>query len=160
MVVSRNPRATPKPTLQQARYSRLIVEGMDQVDAWQIVYGPHKGTRKTGIQQASRIANSPAVKAEIARLKARAEVKTVLSLNDRLRILSKDAQLPGDEPAMVSARARVIEVYNRTAGDHAPDRQEVVVKGDPANPVVTTSRPMNKAEKIAALVAQRRTKAP
>ncbi len=158
MVATRNPPATPKPNPKQARFARLVVEGMEQVDAWRVSYG-HKegqGNPRTAIESASRIAATPAVKAEIARLRALKDVKTVLSLNDRLQILARDAQLPGDEAPMVNARARSIEVYNKTAGDYRPGPpEEIVHKGDPANPVAVTTVPQSKAAKVAALKATR-----
>jgi hypothetical protein len=151
----RNPPATLKPNPRQARYARLIVEGMDQSDAWRVAYEHPTGNRRTAIEQASRIAAYPAVIGEIARLRGLKDVKTVLSLNDRLEILARDAQLPGTSAPMAAARARSIQVYNDTAGDHAPDRQEITHKGDPANPVAVTQVPLSKADKIAALRAQR-----
>ncbi len=56
---------------------------------------------------------------------------------------------------MVNARARSIEVYNKTAGDNAPERTEVTVVGDPDKPVITAQVNLTKAQKVAALRATR-----
>lgn len=158
MVATRNPAATPANPRQDL-FARLIISGKTQVEAYRAAYGKTSTSAKTAKEGASRIANHPSVVARIAELRAKSEAPALLSLNARLHKLAAAAEFTPKSAADRNALARVIEVYNKTAGDHAPDRQEVTVKGDASNPVAVTSVPMSKAAKIAALAAQRRPRA-
>ncbi len=141
---------------RQDLFAQLVAGGKTHAEAWRTAYVKPAASNQTAAEKGSRLAADARVQARVAQIRARSDVKSVLSLNDRLAILARDAQTPGTTAAMLSARARVIEVYNKTAGDQAPDRTETTIKGDPAAPVVVTSRAPTKAEKIAALAAQRK----
>lgn len=158
MVATRNTPASPANSRQDL-FARLVVGGKTQVEAYRVAYGKGTLSDKTAREGASRIANHPSVVARIAELRGKSEAPALLSLNARLGKLAAAADFKPKTAADRSALARVIEVYNKTAGDHAPERQEVTVKGDGANPIVVASRTLTKAEKIAALQATRRTKA-
>lgn len=111
------------PTARQLAFASLIVQGKSQSDAYRAIYAPN-ATDRTAAENGSKMGRKPTVKAEIERLKARSERKTILSLNDRLGILARDAQTTGERPADINARARVIEVYSKISGDQAPERVE------------------------------------
>lgn len=122
-----------KATSRQLAFAKLVVEGKRQVDAYLAIYGTCNP--KTAREKACRLAKNPKVVAEMNRLRDRSEVKTLLTLNDRLGILARDAQLPGRTPAMVNARARVIATYSKIAGDEAPQRIELTGKDGAPVPV-------------------------
>lgn len=155
MASKSNRPATRPLTPRQTHFAGLIVGGKSQADAWRIAFNHPKSNARRAAEASCRAAAKPAVIAEVARLRAKADAKVLLSLDDRLGILGRDAQRPGDSPAMINARARAIEVYNKTAGDHAPERTETIIKGDPANPVTVATVPLSKRAKIAALAATR-----
>lgn len=106
------------------------------------------------------VANVPGVRALIDELQRRSAAKTILSLNDRLGLLAKTAQRPVRSASDANAQARVIEVYSKISGDQAPERRDVVLRGDPEAPLQTVTRPATKAEKIAALLALRKARQP
>ncbi len=155
MVATGNRKPTKPLNPRQDVFARLVVSGKTQSDAWREAYGHPKATDKTAKEAGSKLAAKPVVAARIKEFQARSAHKAILSLGDRLAIMAEGAQ---STKATWGERARCVEVYNKTAGDHAPERQEVTVKGDPNAPVVVASRSLTKAEKIAALAAQRRTK--
>lgn len=159
MVATRNRQATKPLNGRQNLFATLIVAGKTQAEAYRRAYGKPKAKERHALEAGCRIAAHPAVIARVAELRARADAGAILSLNQRLALLGTEAMKPCKTASDRNARARLIEVYNKTAGDHAPERQEVVVKGDAGSPVVVTSRPMTKAEKVAALIAQRRAAA-
>lgn len=159
MVATRNPAATTANPRQDL-FARLVVGGKTQVQAYRVAYAKTATSAKTAKEGACRIAAHPAVVARIAALRAKSEAPALLSLNARLHKLAAAAEFKPKTAADRNALARVIEVYNKTAGDHAPERQEVTVKGDASNPVAVTSVPMSKAAKIAALAAQRKPRTP
>lgn len=82
--------------------------------------------------------NKQPVKDRIAELRSKSEKKTLLTYNDRLEILARDAQIKGDTPAHVRARATVVKVYSEISGDRAPDRLEVTGKDGAAIPVAVS----------------------
>lgn len=154
MVAKRNTHAT-RANSRQDLFARLVVAGKTQGEAYRSAYGKAGISAKTIREGASRIANRPAVMARIAQLREKSEAPALLSLNARLHKLAAAAEFKPKSAADRNALARVIEVYNKTAGDHAPERVETTVRGDPAAPVVVSSRQQTKAEKIAALAALR-----
>ncbi len=125
----RGKRATRVCTIRQIQFARAVALGKNQSDAYREAYGQNKKTDKTLHEHASRMAALDHVAEQIAWFKEQANYKTILSINDRLGILARDAQLPGREPAMVGARARVIKVYNELAGDESPKRIELAGTG-------------------------------
>lgn len=157
---AKHPPAPEQPikglSARQREFAGLVATGMSHVDAYKRVYKPSKNRQHTFYAtQSYRISQRPGVKEYITLLQGKSEGKKLLTLNDRLGILARDAQLPGNGPAMVNARARVIEVYNKTSGDAAPDRSIVEVKNPAGETFVTTTRPMTKAEKLAGMRAKR-----
>lgn len=127
------PRANPR----QSAFARLIVEGQTQAAAYRAIYKPGCN-QKSAIEAGSKLAKMPGVAAEIARIRRKTEVKTLLSLNDRLAILARDAQLPGVTPAHVNARARSIKVYSDISGDRAPEQHEHTGPNGTPIPVAAT----------------------
>jgi predicted phage terminase large subunit-like protein len=77
-----------------------------------------KAIDRTAAECGSKVARNPKVKAEVARLRALGNVKTILSLNDRLGLLAKIAQTAPRQ----SDSVRAIEVYSKISGDQAPER--------------------------------------
>jgi hypothetical protein len=155
MVATRNPPATAKLNPRQEVFCRLVVGGKSQAEAWKEAYGHPEAKARGAIEAGSRLANDPRIAARMKEMTAAAAGKTILTVNDRLAILARDAQLPGNTAPMVNARARVVEVYTKLAGGAQPERSEVTVKGDPDAPVVVAVT-VNKApvrDRIAALRA-------
>ncbi len=153
MVATVKQPASKPTTARQDVFARLIVSGKTQSEAWKEAYGHPKAKEKTAMESGCRIAAMPAVAARIQELRAMSGHKAVLSLNDRLAIMAEGAQT---KTATWGERARCVEVYNKTAGDYRPGPpEEVIHKGDAANPVSVTVRTATKAEKIAALTAAR-----
>lgn len=155
MVATRNTPARRPLTIRQDVFAKLVVQGETQDDAYRRAYHKPKASDKTAREAGCRVANHPAVKARLAELRGKAEAPTIMSLSNRLGKLAAAAEFKPKSAADRNALARVIEVYNKTAGDHAPDRQEVVVKGDATQPVAVMSVTLTKKQKIAALVAAR-----
>ncbi len=147
---------TLRLTAKQSAFARLVASGTSQADAYRQAYQP-KATDRTAAENGSKTAKRPAVVAEIARLRGQSEVKAILTLNDRLRILAKDAQTGGDTHADKNARARSIEVYSKISGDQAPERHEVTGKDGGPIPVAAAvaTRTMSRREKVEAIKAQR-----
>lgn len=136
-------------------FAQLVVGGMKQLDAYRKAFKKPNLDSNSARSRASVIATKPTMVAYIAQLRAASDAHILLSLNERLHILAKAAKLPVRTAAERSATARVIEVYNKTAGDQAPERIETTVRGDPSAPVATQQVPFTKADKIAALLRKR-----
>jgi hypothetical protein len=105
------------PTARQLAFARRLVEGKTQSEAYRELYQP-KAIDRTAAECGSKVARNPKVKAEVARLRALGNVKTILSLNDRLGLLAKIAQTAPRQ----SDSVRAIEVYSKISGDQAPER--------------------------------------
>lgn len=69
-----------------------------------------------------RVAQRPAVRERLAKLKAQAAKNQLLSYNKRLELLAENALIESRTPAERNAQTRAIEVYTRIAGDGAPER--------------------------------------
>lgn len=144
---------------QQEHFSTLIARGWSQIAAYRKAYNKPKLSATSAANGAYNVAKGAAVQRRIAQLRQASEVKTILTINDRLRLLAETAQAPAKTPGMHTARSRAIEVYNKTAGDGAPDRHDVVVTTPPGAPFeVTTARPVSAKAKIAALVAAKKAR--
>jgi hypothetical protein len=125
----KNPSVKHRETLntRQWAFSKLLFEGVSQSDAYRAIYQPNaKGQRAA--EEGHRIAKLPAVVAELERLRALSTAKTLLTVNDQLAILARNAQAPARTAAERSACARNLEVYAKIAGTQAPERHEVTGK--------------------------------
>lgn len=138
--------------------ARFIGNGDTHSDAYRKAYGKMEWKPQAVARAVYKVlAANPAILDRADEILKAGTAKAILSIQDRLGILARDAQLPGAGAAMVNARARSIEVYGRLAGDLAPERlnADVTVKGDPSSPLHVVHRPATKAEKVAALRARR-----
>ncbi len=151
--------ASPRVTVKNLEFCRLVTSGKSQADAYKAVYQPNCPNQRAA-EMGSRMAARPHVKAVIDRLQAQANLKSILTVNDRLEILARDAQTGGNTSADKTARARSIQVYNQLAGDNAPERHEVAgVNGGPiAVAASVATRPMSRRERIDAIVAARKAR--
>jgi hypothetical protein len=140
---------------RQTKFVEHVVSGDSQADAYRKAYGKRHYTALAAAQAAHKVANRPAVKQRLQQLMQRSEGSMLLSLNQRLSILAKNAKAKCRTAADRNACARTIEVYNKTAGDGAPERQEVIVKNEPGEAFATVTRTMTKAEKLAGMRANR-----
>lgn len=157
------PPPIPRPALnaRQELYCQLVVgSGLAMRKAYRKAYARPKATNRQAKDRVDEIMANPSVRARIAELRARSAGRTLLTLNDRLHLLSEAANAPVKNAMDRNARARVIQVYNETAGDKAPDREEVTLRSDPNSPVRVEHVHATKAEKIAALRALRAGRAP
>lgn len=118
-------------------FCQLVANGKLQWEAWKAFWGPN-AKPKTAREKASRLMADPRVQAEIARLQAKTEAHVLLSVNDRLHLLSKAARQEVKTPADRGALARVLTVYNQLAGDAAPERHEVSGPAGAPIPVAAT----------------------
>ena len=131
-----------------------MASGSSLVDAYKIAYKKGRQIPSTARTGAKRVHSNEAVKWRIREIQGKSKAKALLTLNDRLEILAGIAQNP---TALNGDRVRAIATYNDTAGDHAPERQEITVKNAPGEEFATRTRPATKDEKIAALRAKRKT---
>lgn len=142
-----------QPSPRQRAIAAAIVMGMGQTDAYVQVYKPKQTDPEQLRIHAYRIAHHPAVEGELARLRHLTDCKTILSINDRLGILAKNAQHPCATAADRHACATTIKVYNETAGDQAPERTitEISGPGGAAISVISTTvvRKLTAQERIA-----------
>lgn len=150
--MSATPPTTPpaRITEKQRKFCRLVLTGMTNAESWRVAY--NKPGSKAAAERAKEVMETPGVQYLLAKARAQSERKTLLTVNDRLAICAEIAQ---DAFCKPSDRVMGVRVYNETAGDHAPERQEVTLKSDPNAPLMVVTRPATKQEKIAALKAQR-----
>jgi hypothetical protein len=125
------------PTARQCQFARLVATGTSQAEAYRTIYNP-KCKNQRAAEKGCRMAVLPNVAREIERIRAKAEAKDLLTLNDRFRILSKIAQDPD-----VSATAQVAAVmgYSKLSGDGSPERQEISGPGGGPIPVADQTAP-------------------
>lgn len=152
------PKKPKRLSSQQERFAQLVASGASQVAAYRAAYRNKTASNQRQAEMAHVIAHRPMVNNRIRELMAKSEAKTLLTLNERLGILATGARLPAMTASQLSAQARVIEVYSKISGDQAPERQEHTLRGDANAPLQVAHRPATKAEKVAALIAQRTTR--
>lgn len=141
-----------RPT--QEHFATLVARGWSQSAAYKKAYGKPRISATRAAQAGCLVAKGDAVQRRIAALRQASEKKTILTINDRLRILADTAQITAKTPSAHNARTKAIEVYNKTAGDHAPERHEHTVTTPPGAPFeIAPARPISAKAKIAALVA-------
>lgn len=154
------PRKTTHPrgalTNRQRRFVELVISGSTNGEAYRRAYKKPKILNEDAKEHGYRVANRPAVKSELDRLRGLSDRKKLLTLNDRLEILADIAQ---DTAALRNDRTRAIDVYSKIAGDNAPQRIDVSVAGKDGSPIqiATTAAVMRVGvrERMAAMRAAR-----
>jgi chorismate mutase len=151
-VVTLHRKLSPK----HLKFIEYISAGFSQADAYRRAFKPKPtlGAWEVGIR-ASRIASNPLIQERLRELQGKSDRETLLSFNQRLAILAGIAK---SKVTKQGDRVRAVEVYSKLAGDQAPERQEITVQNAPGEPFAITSRVATKAEKIAALAAQRKAR--
>lgn len=126
MVALRKKPASKPRTLRprQELFARLIVSGRIQRDAYRQAYGQKKANDKTVDEMACRLARQTLVAERIAELQQAAASQVLLSRERRMQLMAEAVQGPAKTAAERNARARCVEVYNKTAGDCVPDPDE------------------------------------
>lgn len=138
----------------QEHFATLIARGWSQSAAYRKAYNKPRISAVRAANAGHVVAKLVNVQRRIAALRQASEKKTILTINDRLRILADTAQITAKTPSAHNARTKAIEVYNKTAGDHAPERHEHTVTTPPGAPFeIAPARPVSAKAKIAALVA-------
>lgn len=140
---------------RQDRFAMILAGGETQGNAWKLAYGKPTAKDKTAHEKGCRLAADPRVQARVAKLKERTIGGRLLTVNDRLHLLSEAAGMPVNTAGERSARARCLDVYTKLAGGGSPEQHEVTHKGDPSAPIVVAVT-VNKApvrDRIAALRA-------
>jgi len=145
-------------TPRKRRFAELVAAGKTNADAWREAYAKTKVSALRAAKEGYKIAVDPRVQAYVAAMRHASTGSTLLSINERLKLLADNARIPSRSAAARNAQARAIEVYNKTAGDQAPERIETTVRGDPSAPLATQQIPWTKADKIAAILARRQAR--
>lgn len=123
-------------------------------EAYRQAYKRHDLAPVEAGNRAYRILRRPAVKKRMAALVKKSEAKSILSLNDQLAILARNAQAKGSGASMINATTRAVEVYAKIAGTGAPERHEI--SGPGGAPLMVASVELRAApirKRIEALVA-------
>lgn len=146
-------------TSRMEAFALLVASGESQSMAYRKAYHHATLLPQDAAVRASRLAGDKRIKARIEQLRGKSVTKALLTLNDRLNILSEIAQ---DKSAARSDRTRAIDVYNKMAPDGTPLRQEITGKdGAPiavsatANVTVTGLSVREKAQRLRDAKAQR-----
>lgn len=145
---------------RQELMAREIAAGRSNVAAYRIAYNKPKSSPKTAGNAAFRILqNQPAIADRVKELQGRLEIKTLLTVGDRLAIAARIAQ---EAAAPRRDKLMAVEVYNRLAGDYngGRDAGDVPLPIGPQQPgemknvtPVTTKR--EKVAHLRALIAAR-----
>jgi hypothetical protein len=112
---------------RQREFASLIAMGLSQTKAYEQVYQPRDTSARYLATHGYRIAQNPKVRAEIKRLQGRFELHRLLTREERLEILARDARSRGASPAYMNARARSLEVYTKIAGDGPAEKHVVQI---------------------------------
>lgn len=146
-------------TSRMEAFALLVASGESQTAAYRKAYLKPTLLQHEAASRASRLAADSRIRARIDQLRGKTIAKALLTLNDRLNILSEIAQ---DKSAARSDRTRAIDVYNKMAPDGTPLRQEITGKdGAPiavsatANVTVTGLSVREKAQRLRDAKAQR-----
>ena len=152
-VVTLHRKLSPK----HLKFIECVSAGFSQADAYRRAFKPKPtlGAWEVGIR-ASRIAANPLVQQKLLELQGRSDRETLLSFNQRLAILAGIAK---SKVTKQGDRVRAVEVYSKLAGDEPVSREELTVKNATGETFTVTARGPTKAEKIAALAAQRKARA-
>ena len=146
-------RLTPKAL----RFCDLVASGHSQAGAFRIAYKHPKMSAEDAAERGWRVTQQAGVKERIEELRKQSTGKVLLTLNDRLEILARDAQTGGNTAAEKNARARAIEVYSKISGDQAPERHELT--GPNGEPMAVAGTllvgRLSRREKLEAIKARR-----
>lgn len=145
-------------TPRGARFAALVAAGESKADSYRVVFGKPGLDPQSAAHRAHKISETPAVAAEISRIRAKSEVKTLLTLNDRLAILAKHAQHPVKTAADRGVSVRAVDVYSKIAeGETLNVKAEVSGPGGGPVPVAAALTTMDKIAKFRAARAGRVT---
>lgn len=125
----------PKHSPRVIRFCELVVSGHTHAGAYRIAYKKPKIDPQDAAERGWRVTQQPGVKDRISHLREKSGAKTLLTLNDRLGILARDAQTGGDSASEKNARARAIEVYSKISGDNAPEAHVHTHTGPDGGPI-------------------------
>lgn len=129
-------------TTRQEIAAILYAKGKTMVEAYVQAFSKERLSHKSAMEGASRLFKRPAIAARVKELQHKSEAKALLSINDRLRLLAENAQMPVKTSGDRSAQARVIEVYTKIAGGFEPERRELTgANGTPLAITATLSLP-------------------
>lgn len=140
------------------RFAVLVGGGASQADAYRLAFDRQGLSAQDSAHRGFKISKQPAVAAKIAELVGRSEVKTLLTLNDRLAILAKHAQHTPKTSADRQASVRAIDVYSKIAGDGLGENVNVkaaVEVSAPGGGPVEIVAALTTADKIARFRAAR-----
>lgn len=139
---------------RQELFAREIASGRTHVASYRIAYEKPDSSPKTANKAAHRIlSNHPAILERVKEIQGKLEIKTLLTVGDRLAIAAKIAQEPA---APRRDKLLAVEVYNRLAGDYHGGRGETPIPIGPSAPGEmknVTPPPTSKREKVAAMRA-------
>lgn len=76
-------------TEKQEQFTRNLLEGMSQSDAYRHAYPNTNATDKTIYEKACRLANSPKVKARLKELRDQLATPNIMSAHERLEYLTR-----------------------------------------------------------------------
>lgn len=128
-------------TSRMEAFALLVASGESQTAAYRKAYLKPTLLQHEAASRASRLAADSRIRARIDQLRGKVAAKALLTLNDRLNILSEIAQ---DKSAARSDRTRAIDVYNKMAPDGTPLRQEITGKdGAPLAVAATVAGSIN-----------------
>lgn len=104
-------------TSRNRRFIALVLGGKSKAHAYRLAFSKPRLGAQMSAQRAQKICNQPAVAAKLREVTSRSEVKTLLTLNDRLAILARNAQMKSKTASERNAQTRAIDVYSKIAGD-------------------------------------------
>lgn len=157
MVADGNKVATRPLTSRQDRFALILAGGASQAESWRQAYAKPDAKDTTAAQRGSRLAADPRIQAKVSALKATTAGGVLLTVNDRLHLLSESARQPAKTAGERSARARLIDVYTKLAGGAQPEQHQITGPGGgPILATVTAAVTVHRApvrERLAALRA-------
>ena len=123
---------------RQARFVALVAKGWSHTKAYRHAYNQFKKTNEDAGEKAWRITKHPLVFAALDELKRRSQAKSLLSINERLKICAECSQ---DKNATWGERMSGVQTYTKIAGDQSPERQEISGPNGGPIAVADTSMP-------------------
>jgi hypothetical protein len=121
-------------TERRYRFAELILQGKDQGAAYRTAYEKPTCPPKDSYERGSKLANCKEILGYLNQKRQRRIKGTLLSLDDRLKIL---AEIATDEKAKQADKVAALKEYARQAGDLPMQVQEVRVTGADGGPVQT-----------------------
>lgn len=132
-------------------FARAVANGASQVEAFRQFWQKDELTNQVAAHRAHHIAKRPQVVARIAQIRKAATKVVLLSLTNRLGILSEIAN--DKKGAKKADRIRAVEVYTKISGDAAPERLELSGPEGEAIQVDSTLVNLTVEEKVAMIKA-------